>query len=145
MTSDLLSSKIMRINTQLLRPASTHQPKRPQRRSIWSWLSQITQILIFLAAGTLIYLFFVPSFDKSRELKRDLARYDIEIAKEKKRNEMLYQKAEALTQDADTVERLARDRLNLAREDELVFRFEPYDKKKVTAPTPTASSQEPVW
>ncbi|MEZ5406025.1 MAG: septum formation initiator family protein [Verrucomicrobiia bacterium] len=135
----------MRINSQLLRPAAMPGAKRSRPRSFWSWLSQITQILIFLAAGILIYLFFVPSFDKSRELKRDLANYDIEIDREKNRNEVLYQEADSLNHDTDAIERLARDRLNLAREDELVFRFEPYEKQKATSPDITTSRQQPVW
>ncbi|MBX7158007.1 MAG: septum formation initiator family protein [Verrucomicrobiae bacterium] len=135
----------MRINSQLLRPAAISGSKRSQPRSFWSWLSQITQILIFLAAGILIYLFFVPSFDKSRELKRDLTNYDIEIDREKNRNDSLYQEADALNHDTDAIERLARDRLNLAREDELVFRFEPYEKQKATSANVTTSRQEPVW
>lgn len=135
----------MRINRQLLQPASSASPRSNSPRSAWHWLSQLTQILICVAAGALIYLFFVPSFDKSREIKREINTYNLEIDKETKRNESLRLEAETLTQDPDTIERLARDRLNLAREDEFVFRFDPYDKKQISNPTLLPKRQEPVW
>jgi cell division protein FtsB len=94
-------------------------------RALWTWLQSLG-FLVFLAivAGGAV-LVFVPLWHQRHSMQRDIQRLDADLARQEALEKQ--QKAEigALKTDPSFVESTARNKLNLARPNETIFRFEP--------------------
>jgi cell division protein FtsB len=77
-----------------------------------------------VAAGVAVIL-FVPALSRRHSMQREIQRLDAEIARQEHLEKQQRQEIEALKTDPGYVERVARDKLNLARPNETIFRFEP--------------------
>jgi cell division protein FtsB len=91
---------------------------------IWDRLSRLIILLLIVAAILGVALWYLPLIRQNEVLRRDILMLEGRIAKELERNRKLSAELEAY-HDPRTLERLARERLNYARPDELVIRFEP--------------------
>jgi cell division protein FtsB len=78
---------------------------------------------IVLAAAAL--LLFWPQFQRRQEMQRELERLDSELIRQEALEKQQRQEIELLKTDPTYVERTARNKLNLARPNEIIFRFEP--------------------
>ncbi len=100
------------------------------QRARWSdnlWVRlQSVGFIMFLAVlmGGLAML-FVPLLHRRHALQQELARLDKAIAQEEFREKQLRMEIDALKTDPVFVERVARQKLNLVRPHEMLFRFEP--------------------
>jgi cell division protein FtsB len=101
---------------------------------IWDRLSRLIILLLIVAAVLGVALWYLPVIQKNEKLRRDILNWDSRIEKELERNRRLNAELEAY-RDPRSVERLARERLNYARPEELIIRFEP----PVTTNHPTHS------
>ncbi len=77
-----------------------------------------------VATGVAVML-FVPALARRHSMQREIQRLDAEIARQENLERQQRQEIEALKTDPSYVERVARDKLNLARPNEVIFRFEP--------------------
>ncbi len=89
-----------------------------------------------LIGGLLAIVLLWPMFEKGEELKREVTRKDKLISELERERDALQDEYRALLSDPATVEREARDKLNLARDGETIFRFAPYDTSSLNRPTP---------
>lgn len=113
-------------NRSVLREAPNRSPRDSRPPAFESVLVNIIQLLVLAGIACFVWFLFVPTLDKSRELEREIARNHAEIVAAQRENEHLKEQIAALKSDPAYVERQARDRLNLARTNETVFRFQPY-------------------
>jgi cell division protein FtsB len=86
-----------------------------------------------VAAGVALLL-FVPTMHRRHEMQRELQRLDTEILRQESLEKQQRQEIEALKTDPNYVERTARNKLNLARPNETVFRFEPVPTVQAAPP-----------
>lgn len=78
-------------------------------------------ILVVVAGGVLL---FVPLWHKRHTMNNEIRRLDTEIAQREALEKKRKAEIEALKTDPAYVERTAREKLNLAKPGETVFRFE---------------------
>lgn len=103
---------------------------------VWTTLNRFIVFLIFLAAGTVIFFFFQPELDKLEEMRRNHA--DLQAREEQVLIEQLRLNREKglLATDPTYLENIARDKLDLMKPGETIFRLDP-------RPSPTPSSTPP--
>ena len=102
------------------------------RASLWA---QLQSLGFAVAAGVValgVALMFLPLFHQRHGMQDEAMRLDHEIARLENLERKQKSEIEALKNDPAFVERTAREKLNLARPDETVFRFEP----RPVAPAP---------
>jgi len=105
----------------------------------WQTLWQRIQSLGFLmftgiVATAVAMLLFVPALHRKHEMQVELQRLDQEIIQQETMEKQQRQEIEALRTDPSYVERTARNKLNLARPNETIFRFESTQPAPLTAP-----------
>jgi cell division protein FtsB len=101
------------------------------------WL-RVQSLGFFVFAGIVAtgvgVLLFVPTFHRGHEMQRELRRLDAEIQRGESREKQQRQEIEALKTDPSYIERTARNKLNLARPNETIFRFEPVPTAQAALP-----------
>jgi cell division protein FtsB len=100
---------------------------------IWDKLSKLMLFLLFMAAlGVLSCLFFqyyLPLIQKNQRYRKEIISLDAKIADQEKLGKQLKGSIDSLQNDPRAVERMAREKLSLARTNEMVVRFEPPAKR----------------
>jgi cell division protein FtsB len=91
---------------------------------IWSWLTQLVVVLVAVAILLLIGMAYLQPIQQNERMRRDIDRLDGELEKQKEISQQLQMELNALRNDPQTVERLAREKLGYARPDETVIHFE---------------------
>lgn len=107
--------------------------------NIWATLVQVTQMLFILAGIAAMVLCFLPVIQTSQRLQTEKARISRDMADAMDDNHRLQQQVDLLRNSQLYIERQARDRLNLGRPGEVIFRFDPY--QSTPPPTGTASGK----
>lgn len=103
---------------------------------VWSTLNRFIVVLIFLVAGTVIFFFFQPDIHRLEEMRRhhkELQTQEEQIVVEQLR---LTREKELLVSDPTYLENIARDKLDLMKPGETIFRLD-------SKPSPTPSSPAP--
>lgn len=90
---------------------------------IWDRLSRLIILLLIVAAVLGVALWYLPLIQKNETMRKKILVLESQIEKEVERNRKLSAEIQGY-RDPRTVERLARERLNFARPDEMVIRFE---------------------
>ena len=90
---------------------------------IWNKLTKLILLLLVLAALLGIALWYLPLIQQNERMRKEILALDDEIRKEEENYKRLKADIEAL-RDPRTIERLAREKLNFARPNETVIRFE---------------------
>ena len=82
--------------------------------------------MVATLAGVLLWSFFwyLPLFQTNNQLRKQIYSLDVKIQEQERLARQLRAAIEAGQNDPRTVERLARERLGMARTNETVFRFE---------------------
>ena len=93
--------------------------------SIWDKLTQFVIGLVVIAIVLLIFNYYRPLIDENERMRREINRLDGEINVQRQISMELSNQIYILYNDPKTVERLAREKLGLARADETVIHFEP--------------------
>ena len=91
---------------------------------IWSKLTKIVVGLVVLAILLLIGMCYLPLIKQNERMRAENLRLEMELQKEMEKSRQLQAQIDALRNDPQTVERLAREKLGYARPDETVIRFE---------------------
>ena len=77
-------------------------------------------------------LLFLPLLHRSHLMQQDIRRLDREIERLEATEQQQRAEIDALKTDAAFVERTARDKLNLAKPNETIFKFEPQPSSSVS-------------
>ncbi|MCS7049467.1 MAG: septum formation initiator family protein [Verrucomicrobiae bacterium] len=96
----------------------------PASPTIWQRLQPFGLLIVAAVVVLSATLMFLPLLHKRRALLTELERLDREIARQEALEQQQRAEIEALRTDPHYIERTIRDRLNLARPNELIFRFE---------------------
>jgi cell division protein DivIC len=99
--------------------------------AFWGKLQSLGFFVFVAIVGCGIALLFVPLLHQRREMQQDIAQLDREIEQQDTLEKKQKTEIEALKSDSSYIERTARNKLNLARPNEVIFRFE--------TPPPTAA------
>lgn len=104
----------------------TAEEEEPQvrRRDLWQRLSQLMVVFLFLLALAGILRIFWPEIERHRELSAEVARLEKIRDKRLERVADLQRQNEWMLTDREYLESVARDRLDLANEDEIVVRID---------------------
>ena len=93
---------------------------------IWDKLSKLTWFLLVLAAMSYVfYRWYLPLIQQNQRYRKELLLLDARIAENEKFRGQLKASIDSLQNDPRAVERLAREKLSLAKTNEMVVRFEP--------------------
>ena len=93
--------------------------------AFWGKLQSLGFFVFVAIVGCGIALLFVPLLRQRHEMQQDIARLDSEIEQQDALEKKQKTEIEALKSDSSYIERTARNKLNLARPNEVIFRFEP--------------------
>lgn len=96
----------------------------PATPTLWQRLQPFGVVILAGAVAVAATLLFFPLLQKRRALLAELERLDREIARQEALEQQQRAEIEALRTDPHYIEQTIRDRLNLARPNELIFRFE---------------------
>ena len=92
--------------------------------NIWDVLTKFVLFLLFVAAGVMIFFWYLPLIQQNQRMRRDILVLEGEIRTEEKLKKSLKAHTDAILSDPRTVERLARERLVYARTNETIFVFD---------------------
>ena len=92
---------------------------------LWAKLQSFGFYVFVGIVGFGILLLFLPLMHQRHEMQQDIARLDRELEQQDALEKKQKTEIEALKTDSGYVERTARNKLNLARPNEVIFRFEP--------------------
>ena len=92
---------------------------------IWSKLTGTAVALVVIAFLLLIGMWYLPIIQQNQRMRADILRLQNELQKEQAHANELQAQINALQNDPNTVERLAREKLGYAKPGETVIHFEP--------------------
>jgi len=90
---------------------------------IWSALTKIVVSLVVLAVLLLIGMCYLPLINQNERMRAENLRLETELQKETEKSKQLLSQIDALKNDPQTVERMAREKLGYAKTDETVVLF----------------------
>jgi cell division protein FtsB len=82
-------------------------------------------LLLLATASWAFSKYYLPLIQQNQRYRRELLLQDARIVEQEKLRGQLKASIDSLQNDARTVERLAREKLSLAKTNEMVVRFEP--------------------
>ena len=92
---------------------------------VWTKVQSLGFFVFAAVVACGVGLLFLPLVRRSHSMQQELLRLDREIARQDAIEKQQKTEIEALKIDPTFVERTARNKLNLARPGETIFRFEP--------------------
>ena len=98
--------------------------------SVWHRLNRILKVLIVLAAWLVIISLFAPPYNRLKQGRRELDRLQAQVNDQKTLLVRQTREVNLLKTDATYLETIARDRLDLMKDGETVFRLEAVDGNK---------------
>jgi len=119
-------------STRFLDPSSIPL-KRQSGGSIWATLAQLTQgltVVVFLSG---LMLFFIPVIQKTQNLQREKARTQREITDAQEQQQQYLSETESMKNNPAYVEHIARDKMQLGRPGETIYRFDSYQNAPVAS------------
>jgi cell division protein FtsB len=103
-----------------------------QRReaTIWQRLNRILRVLLFLTLWLVIITLFVPPYNKLQQSRSDIDKLETLVTQQKILLARQTREVNLIKTDVTYLETIARDRLDLMKEGETIFRLEPRDAKR---------------
>ena len=92
---------------------------------IWSKLTKVVVALVVTAFLLLIGMYYLPLIQQNERMRADIMRLQTQLQIEEASSKQLQAENDALRNDPNAIERLARERLGYARPGETVIHFEP--------------------
>jgi cell division protein FtsB len=115
---------------------------------LWQRIQSLGFAVFVLMVAFGVALLFIPLLSRSHLMQQDIRRLDSEIERLEAAERQQRAEIDALKTDAAFVERTARDKLNLAKPNETIFKFEPQPSAgastSTTSRTP-AKSTSPAY
>jgi cell division protein FtsB len=100
---------------------------------LWAKLQSLGFFVFIGIVGFGVILLFLPLLHQRHAMLQEIARLDRELEQQDALEKKQKTEIEALKSDSSYVERTARNKLNLARPHETIFRFEPPPTATATA------------
>lgn len=91
---------------------------------IWDKLSRVIIFLLFLAGLLGVFVWYLPLIKQNQRFRKELLALETKIHEQERLGRQLRLSVDAVQNDPRTIERLAREKLGLARTNETVIRFE---------------------
>jgi len=91
---------------------------------IWDKLAKLMVFLLFIAGLMAVFFWYLPLIQKNQRYRKEIISIEAKIGEQEKYGRQLKASIDSLQNDPRTVERLAREKLSLARTNEMVVRFE---------------------
>jgi len=79
---------------------------------------------------TFVFIYFLPSYTKMQDLKQKNLEYQKEIQALQAKNAQLTREKERLENDPEYLEKVAREKMGLIREGEVVYKIVPVENKE---------------
>lgn len=98
--------------------------------SVWQQLNRILRVLLCLAGLLVIISLFVPQQKRLAQSRAEIEELDSQVKEQKMLLARQTREVNLLKTDASYLETLARDRLDLMKEGETIFRLEQPTKRK---------------
>jgi len=92
---------------------------------VWDKLTKLVLFLLFLAGLLGVFFWYLPLIDKNQRYRKEVLALDAKIVEQERLGRQLKSVIDSLQNDPRVLERLAREKLNLARTNEMVVRFDP--------------------
>ena len=92
---------------------------------IWSKLTKVVVALVVTAFLLLIGMYYLPLIQQNERMRADIMRLQTQLQIEEASSKQLQAEIDALRNDPNAIERLAREKLGYARPGETVIHFEP--------------------
>jgi cell division protein FtsB len=97
--------------------------------SVWQRLNRILRVLLVLAVWLVIMSLFVPPYKKLRQSRSEIDNLQARVNEQKVLLARQNREVNLLKTDPTYLETIARDRLDLMKEGETIFRLEPAQPK----------------
>jgi cell division protein DivIC len=94
-------------------------------QTLWTKLQSLGFLVFVGIVGCGVVLLFLPLLHQRHVIQQEIVRLDRELEQQDALEKKQKTEIEALKSDPSFVERTARNKLNLARPNEVIFRFEP--------------------
>jgi cell division protein FtsB len=98
------------------------------KNAIWLFILAFVALIVFL-----------PSYTKMQDLKQKNEDYQNQIQNLTKKNVELTEEKRRLTEDPDYLEKVAREKMGLIKEGEVVYQIVPAGQQRVEKPKPTST------
>ena len=106
-------------------PAQSHFQTSAPSGGIWHSLNRLLITLILLTVATLVAYRFLPEISKRRTQQARLDHLQAEVETERQIHARLTREEELLKHDPDYAAVLSRDKLDLMKEGETIYRLDP--------------------
>jgi cell division protein DivIC len=114
--------------------------RRKAGGNVWAKLAQVAQWLVLAAVFVALLACFLPVIRQVQNLQNAKAKLAAQVAAEQASNRTWNRQLDLLKTNPEYIERVARDKLNVGKTGEIIFRFDPYPPKPSAAVPPAASS-----
>jgi cell division protein FtsB len=104
--------------------------------TVWQRLNRLLRILLLVAASLVIISLFVPPYKKRAQIQGEIDNLQSQVNDQKLVLAKQTREVTLLKNDVTYLETIARDRLDLIKEGETVFRLEPAPASKVKRDSP---------
>ena len=91
---------------------------------IWDKLSRLIIFLLFLAGLLGVFVWYLPLIKQNQRFRKQVLVLDTQIQEQERISKQLRASIDSVQNDPRTLERLAREKLALARSNEVVIVFE---------------------
>jgi cell division protein FtsB len=93
--------------------------------TVWQRLNGVLRVLLFIAAWLVIISLFLPPYKKLTQHRGEIDKLQLQVNEQKSLLARQTREVSLLKTDATYLETIARDRLDLMKEGETIFRLEP--------------------
>jgi cell division protein FtsB len=98
--------------------------------TVWHRLNRVLKVLLFLAFWLVVISLFVPPYKKLNQSRAEIDNLQAQVNAEKTLLTHQTREVNLLKTDPAYLETIARDRLDLMKEGETIFRLEPAQSSK---------------
>jgi cell division protein FtsB len=98
--------------------------------TIWQRLNRVLRVLLFIALGFIVISLFVPPYNRLKQSRNDIERLQSLVNDQKVFLARQTREVNLLMTDATYLETIARDRLDLMKAGETIFRLESRGAKR---------------
>ena len=104
--------------------------------TIWQRMNHVLRVLLFIAVWLLIISFFLPPYKRLQQNRAEMEQLQAQLAEQKASLARQTRQVTLLKTDPTYLETIARDKLDLMKEGETVFRLEKRRGESTPRPRP---------
>ena len=94
-------------------------------------MGKAQSILIFLIFVMVVFVIFLPSYTQIQDLEQKNQEYGQQITRLQRKNQHLNQEHRLLREDPEYLEKVAREKMGLVKDGEIIYRIESLNKQAV--------------